>query len=254
MRQDCCKACCSVCCSVRSINCHHQCVKTQQSPSPVALVATWVSASSSWHYNHTKLESHILMYPTMWHVTQLARGILGNPAPVVATRITYDDSWISRKKQDKWVGTGQWKCKRVTMNELAGQSMLNVSLRHLHSIHNHVNCKCIRLCWYTSHSRWLCPDEWRIVNASRWFTFKDKSTWMLTEEITLLYLDIWISRFFRFSRTLFWVMGTHVTTCLKIWGLPRKRVWYVRGLPWNFFEILAVVVILSLTSPVRGDS
>jgi len=107
MRQDCCKACCSVCCSVRSINCHHQCVKTQQSPSPVALVATWVSASSSWHYNHTKLESHILMYPTMWHVTQLACGILGNPAPVVATRITYDDSWISRKKQDKWVGTGQ---------------------------------------------------------------------------------------------------------------------------------------------------
>jgi len=49
-------------------------------------------------------------------------------------------------------------------------------------------------------------------------------------------LDIWISRFSWFSRTLFWVtetLFTHVKPCLKYWGLPRKRVENVRGLPWK---------------------
>jgi len=34
----------------------------------------------------------------------------------------------------------------------------------------------------------------------------------------------------------FWLTGTpstHVKPCLKSWGLPRKRVWYVRGLMWK---------------------
>jgi len=26
---------------------------------------------------------------------------------------------------------------------------------------------------------------------------------------------------------------THVKICLNFWGLPRKRVWYVRELPWK---------------------
>ena len=32
------------------------------------------------------------------------------------------------------------------------------------------------------------------------------------------------------------VMGTpftHVKPCMKFWGFPKKRVWYVRGLPWK---------------------
>ena len=30
---------------------------------------------------------------------------------------------------------------------------------------------------------------------------------------------------------------THVKTCLKFWGLPRKRVWYVRRLLWKLVDI-----------------
>ena len=40
----------------------------------------------------------------------------------------------------------------------------------------------------------------------------------------------------QFSWILFWVTGTpftHGKTCLKFWGLPRKRVWYVRALLWK---------------------
>jgi len=46
-------------------------------------------------------------------------------------------------------------------------------------------------------------------------------------------LDLQISQF---SWEILWVTRTpfiHVKTCLKIWGLPRKCVWYVRGLPWK---------------------
>jgi len=49
----------------------------------------------------------------------------------------------------------------------------------------------------------------------------------------LKYLDFEI---YRFSRCIFWVTGTlftHVKTCSKFWGLPRKRVWYVWGLLWK---------------------
>ena len=48
--------------------------------------------------------------------------------------------------------------------------------------------------------------------------------------------NIRISRFSRFPRKLYWVTGTlftHVKPSLKFWGLLRKRVWYVRGLPWK---------------------
>jgi len=58
----------------------------------------------------------------------------------------------------------------------------------------------------------------------------------------LKHLDLQILR----NHKLFEVTGTlftHVKTCLKFWGLPRKRVWYVRGLLWNLLEILAVVMI-----------
>ena len=50
----------------------------------------------------------------------------------------------------------------------------------------------------------------------------------------LKYLDLQI---LRFSRKIFWVPGTpftHVQIRLKIWGVPWKRVWYVRGLLWKF--------------------
>ena len=49
----------------------------------------------------------------------------------------------------------------------------------------------------------------------------------------LQYLDL---QNLRFNRKLFWVTGTpfiHVKPCLKCWGLPRKRVWHVRGLLWK---------------------
>ena len=58
---------------------------------------------------------------------------------------------------------------------------------------------------------------------------------LLTEEIRLKIYGS--SDFFvRFSWKLFWVTGTPCTrlqTWLKIWRLPTKRVWYVRGLPWK---------------------
>jgi len=44
----------------------------------------------------------------------------------------------------------------------------------------------------------------------------------------------------RLHRTLFWVTGiplTQVKTCLKFWGLPRKRIWYVRGLLWKLVNV-----------------
>ena len=47
------------------------------------------------------------------------------------------------------------------------------------------------------------------------------------------YLDLQI---WRVSRPLFWMTGTPFTAeqiCLKFWGLPWKRVWYVWGLLWN---------------------
>jgi len=56
-----------------------------------------------------------------------------------------------------------------------------------------------------------------------------------------------------FSRPIFGVTGTpftQVKPCLKFWGLPRIRVWYVRGLIWNLVANLAVVIIWSLVSSV----
>ena len=51
----------------------------------------------------------------------------------------------------------------------------------------------------------------------------------------------WISRSIGFpDRSFewrgFWLRGTpftHMKTCMTIWVLPWKRVWYVRGLPWK---------------------
>jgi len=43
---------------------------------------------------------------------------------------------------------------------------------------------------------------------------------------------------YQFSWQILWVTGTpftHVKTWLKLWGLPWKHIWYVRGLPWNDF-------------------
>jgi len=59
----------------------------------------------------------------------------------------------------------------------------------------------------------------------------------------------------QFPWILSWVTGTPCTEVkpwLKFSGLPRKRVWYVRGLIWNLWEILAVVIVLSLISSVCG--
>ena len=45
-----------------------------------------------------------------------------------------------------------------------------------------------------------------------------------------------ISRFYDFIVVLVWVTGsplTHMKPCLKSWGLPSKRVWYVLGLLWK---------------------
>ena len=56
----------------------------------------------------------------------------------------------------------------------------------------------------------------------------------LTEETRLN--DIWTSRFVQFCWTLLWLTGTpftHTKAGLKFLGLPRKLVWYVRGLPWK---------------------
>ena len=68
--------------------------------------------------------------------------------------------------------------------------------------------------------------------------------------------NIWISRFFRFSRKLFWVTGTPITClnpCFKFWGLPRTRVWYGNSRE-NLLKFLAVVMILMTISSVRGGS
>jgi len=51
---------------------------------------------------------------------------------------------------------------------------------------------------------------------------------------TVKYLDL---KIWWFSCGIFCVTGTpftHVKTCMQIWGLPRKRLWCVRGLPWKF--------------------
>jgi hypothetical protein len=56
---------------------------------------------------------------------------------------------------------------------------------------------------------------------------------------------------------LFRVTGTpftHVKTCLKFWGLPRKCVWYARGFLWKLVENLAVVNILSQISSICVES
>jgi len=53
----------------------------------------------------------------------------------------------------------------------------------------------------------------------------------------LKYLDLQICRF---SWPLFWVTGTpftHVIPSSKNWGLPRKLVSHVRGLPWKLVGI-----------------
>jgi len=49
----------------------------------------------------------------------------------------------------------------------------------------------------------------------------------------LKYLDLKIRRFSRLSFALTGTPFIHVKPCLKFWGLPRKRVWYVRGLLWK---------------------
>jgi len=45
---------------------------------------------------------------------------------------------------------------------------------------------------------------------------------------------------------------TPVKHCFNFWGLPWKVVWKLRGLPWKVVENLAVVIIWSLISSVRG--
>jgi len=61
--------------------------------------------------------------------------------------------------------------------------------------------------------------------------------------------------FFYFSRKVFRVTGTpftHVKTCLKFWGI-RESVFDMYGdSRENLLEILAVVIVLSLISSVRG--
>jgi len=70
-----------------------------------------------------------------------------------------------------------------------------------------------------------------------WSLHKLESTWVgvyrSRRRSYLKYLDLQI---LRFSPKIFWVPGTpftHVKICLKIWGLPWKRVWSVRGFPWK---------------------
>ena len=55
----------------------------------------------------------------------------------------------------------------------------------------------------------------------------------LTEEI---WIEIFGSPDLPISGSIFWRTGspfTHVKSCLKWWGLPWKRVWYVWGLQWK---------------------
>jgi len=49
----------------------------------------------------------------------------------------------------------------------------------------------------------------------------------------LKHLDLQISRIYRKLLEVTGTPFTHVKPCLKFWGLPRKHVWYVRGLLWK---------------------
>jgi len=118
-----------------------------------------------------------------------------------------------------------------------------VDVRHLQHIH-HVMPRYLfsysrfHMCWRTSRaSHTLCDAK--IVNAYVDYVGLHHSRRRSDSK----YSDLKIGRF---SRRSFEVTGTpftHVKTCLKIWGLPRKRVWYVRGLQWRLVDKLAVVII-----------
>jgi len=67
--------------------------------------------------------------------------------------------------------------------------------------------------------------------------------------------DFWSPDFFHFSWKVFRVTGTpftHVKNCFQFWGI-RDNVFDIYGDPFeNLFQILAVVITLSLISSVRG--
>jgi len=81
---------------------------------------------------------------------------------------------------------------------------------------SHLNEPCLTLEWVMSHM-WMSHVPQ--VNP-------------LTEEIRLS-LDLKIRRFSRRSFALTGTPFTHVKPCIRFWGLPQKRVWYVRGLLWK---------------------
>jgi len=80
--------------------------------------------------------------------------------------------------------------------------------------------------WIMSHMDESCrTNHWDMSRVTQAFHSRRRSD--------LKYLDLQIRRF---SRPPFGATGTpftHVKICLKIWGLPRKKVWCVRGLLWK---------------------
>ena len=67
--------------------------------------------------------------------------------------------------------------------------------------------------------------------------------------------NIWVSRFAGVPGHSFEWRGlpfTHMKNCLKLLGLPWKRVWKLEGFLWKLVEIVAVGIILSLISSICG--